>query len=162
MMERADKTSRILDVKYFILLPSTVKVGTPYDDLHWAAVLKSVSGFETYRKQQGRISPREIVNFLVLDRQFPRAIRHCIEASSASVRAVIGSAARSSRYHSEGLMESLNADLAVADVDQVIRSGLHEYLDGLQTRMNAVDDALLEDFFVWRPVERPISAGVAL
>src|SRR5688572_29108524 len=45
MMERADKTSRILDVKYFILLPSTTGAGTPYDDLHWSAVLKSVSGF---------------------------------------------------------------------------------------------------------------------
>ena len=79
MMERADKTSRILDVKYFILLPSPVNVGTPYDDLHWAAVLKSVSGFETYRKQRGRISPLEIVEFLVTDREFPRAIRHCVE-----------------------------------------------------------------------------------
>ncbi len=54
-LERADKTSRILDVKYFILLPSTCVVGTPYDDIHWAAVLKSVSGFEMYRKKHGRI-----------------------------------------------------------------------------------------------------------
>src|SRR5262249_18699437 len=50
-MERADKTSRLLDVKYFMLLPSASSVGTPYDDLHWAAVLKSVSGFEMYRKK---------------------------------------------------------------------------------------------------------------
>ena len=61
MMERADKTSRILDVKYFILLPKSANVGTPYDDLHWSAVLKSVSGFEFYRKLHGRISPRNIV-----------------------------------------------------------------------------------------------------
>ena len=54
-LERADKTSRILDVKYFILLPSTRVVGTPYDDIHWSAVLKSVSGFEMYRKKYGRI-----------------------------------------------------------------------------------------------------------
>ena len=74
MMERADKTSRILDVKYFILLPSPLNVGTPYDDLHWAAVLKSVSGFETYRKMRGRITPLDIVEFLVTDREFPRAM----------------------------------------------------------------------------------------
>ncbi len=55
MLERADKTSRILDVKYFILLPSLSDVGTPYDDIHWSAVLKSVSGFEMYRKKHGRI-----------------------------------------------------------------------------------------------------------
>ncbi|HEX4998454.1 MAG TPA: alpha-E domain-containing protein [Terriglobia bacterium] len=161
MLERADKTSRILDVKYFILLPSTVKVGTPYDDLHWAAVLKSVSGFETYRKQQGRIAPREIVDFLVLDRQFPRAIRHCVDTSRASLRAFIGAASRTPRYRSEELMESLSSALASADVDQIIRTGLHEYLDGLQTQINAIGDGLLEDFFVWRPMDRPVIAGAA-
>jgi hypothetical protein len=50
-LERADKTTRILDVKYFILLPSVTDVGTPYDDVQWSAVLKSVSGFEMYRKK---------------------------------------------------------------------------------------------------------------
>ncbi len=46
-------------------------VGTPYDDIHWSAVLKSVSGFEMYRKKYGRIAPRDIVDFLVMDREFP-------------------------------------------------------------------------------------------
>ena len=69
-LERADKTSRILDVKYFYLLPS-MSVGTPYDDIHWSAVLKSVSGFEMYRQKHGRILPLHIVEFLVFDREFP-------------------------------------------------------------------------------------------
>ena len=64
MLERADKTSRILDVKYFMLLPSVRDVGTPYDDIHWTAVLKSVSGFEMYRKKYGRIAPSDVVDFL--------------------------------------------------------------------------------------------------
>ena len=78
MLERADKTTRILDVKYFILLPSVSDVGTPYDDIQWAAVLKSVSGFEMYRKRHGRIAPERIVEFLLLDSEFPRAVRYCI------------------------------------------------------------------------------------
>src|SRR5258707_1216281 len=69
LLERADKTSRILDVKYFILLPSISDVGTPYDDVQWSAVLKSVSGFEMYRQRHGRISPDSIVEFLMLDGQ---------------------------------------------------------------------------------------------
>src|SRR5215471_919078 len=77
-LERADKTSRILDVKYFILLPSARDVGTPYDDIHWSAVLKSVSGFGMYRKKYGRISPQDIVDFLLMDPDFPRSIRFCI------------------------------------------------------------------------------------
>ncbi len=65
-------------------------VGTPYDDLHWAAVLKSVSGFEMYRKKYGRISPRDIVEFLVIDREFPRAIHHCIQGADESLHAITG------------------------------------------------------------------------
>ncbi len=74
LLERADKTTRILDVKYFILLPSISDVGTPYDDVQWSAVLKSVSGFEMYRKRYGRIAPDRIVEFLLLDNEFPRVL----------------------------------------------------------------------------------------
>jgi uncharacterized alpha-E superfamily protein len=162
MMERADKTSRILDVKYFILLPNTANVGTPYDDLHWSAVLKSVSGFEFYRKQHGRISPRNIVEFLVMDGEFPRAICHCIGTAGESLRAITRSCPNSSQQESERLLEALEADLGNVSVDRILQPGLHEYLDGLQTRINAVDDSLLQDFFVWRPVDQTMSAGAPL
>src|SRR3984885_12084632 len=137
-LERADKTSRILDVKYFILLPSLRDVGTPYDDIHWSAVLKSVSGLEMYRKKYGRIAPRNIVEFLVMDRNFPRSIHFCIIRANESLHAVTGSSLASSESLSEQLMESLAAELNMATVDNIIRSGLHEYLDRLQTKMNAV------------------------
>jgi uncharacterized alpha-E superfamily protein len=159
MMERADKTSRILDVKYFILLPKSANVGTPYDDLHWSAVLKSVSGFEFYRKLYGRISPRNIVAFLVMDAEFPRAIHHCIGTAGESLRAITGSSSGAAQHESARLLEALETDLGNISVDGIVQPGLHEYLDGLQTRINAVDDSLLQDFFVWRPVEQTISAG---
>ena len=92
-LERADKTTRILDVKYFILLPSVSDVGTPYDDIQWAAVLKSVSGFEMYRKRYGRIAPERIVEFLLLDAEFPRAVRYCIGLADQSLHAITGTAA---------------------------------------------------------------------
>jgi uncharacterized alpha-E superfamily protein len=158
-IERADKTSRILDVKYFILLPSETRVGTPYDDIHWSAVLKSVSGFEMYRKKHGRITPRNIVGFLLLDSEFPRAIRHCIRSAEDSLHAVTGSPAGVFHYGSEEAMWALRTEMTATDVDEVIRKGLHEYLDTLQTKMNAVDDSLLRDFFVWRP-DLTLSAGV--
>jgi uncharacterized alpha-E superfamily protein len=153
MIERADKTSRILDVKYFILLPSTRTVDTPYDDLHWSAVLKSVSGFEMYRKKYGRIFPRNIVELLIMDREFPRAILFCIIRANESLHAITGTSLASSEALSEQLMKSLTDELNMATVDLIIRGGLHEYLDRLQTKMNAVGDGLLHDFFVWRPVE---------
>jgi len=153
MIERADKTSRILDVKYFILLPTTTGVDTPYDDLHWSAVLKSVSGFEMYRKKYGRIVPRNIVELLVMDREFPRAIRYCIIRANESLHTITGTSMASSESLSERRMDSLAVELNTSTVDMIIRSGLHEYLDGLQTRMNDVGQGLHQDFFVWRPLE---------
>ena len=162
MLERADKTSRILDVKYFILLPSPQGVGTPYDDLHWSAVLKSVSGFEMYRKKCGRISPRHIVDFLVLDREFPRAIHHCIGDAQDSLHAISGTSMGSFRYPSERLMGHLSAELDFTSVDQILNNGLHEYLDGLQMKMNGIGESLLTDFFAWRPVDQTMSQAAGL
>ncbi len=153
MIERADKTSRILDVKYFILLPSLAGVDTPYDDLLWSAVLKSVSGFEVYRKKHGRVSPRNIVDLLVMDREFPRSIRFCLIRARESLHAITGTSLASSESQSEARMASLAEDLNTATIEMIIKGGLHEYLDGLQTKMNAVAEALHQDFFVWRPLE---------
>ena len=148
MLERADKTSRILDVKYFMLLPSVRDVGTPYDDIHWTAVLKSVSGFEMYRKKHGRITPSDVVDFLVMDNEFPRAVRFCMKSASESLQSITGTPVGAFRYRSEQLMGQLRAELDFTSVDTVIRSGLHEYLDRLQLKMNGIDNSLRDDFAV--------------
>jgi uncharacterized alpha-E superfamily protein len=147
-LERADKTSRILDVKYFMLFPSAADVGAPYDDIHWSAVLKSVTGFEMYRKRHGRIHPRDIVDFLVMDREFPRSVHFCIRCADESLHAITGTPMGSFRYSSEQLMGKLRAELDYTSVDIVIRQGLHQYLDGLQGKMNAIDVSLQNDFVV--------------
>ncbi len=93
LLERADKTSRVLDVKYFILLPKVEYVNTPYDNIQWAAVLKSVSGLEMYRKQYHRINPNNVCQFLIFDSQFPRAIRYCLACAETSLYAITGNLA---------------------------------------------------------------------
>jgi uncharacterized alpha-E superfamily protein len=148
MLERADKTSRILDVKYFMLLPSIRDVGTPYDDIHWSAVLRSVSGFEMYRKKHGRIAPSDVVDFLVMDNEFPRAVRFCIKSASESLQSITGTPIGAFRYRSEQLMGQLRAELDFTSVETVIRNGLHEYLDRLQLKMNGIDNSLRDDFAV--------------
>ncbi len=158
-LERADKTSRILDVKYFMLLPSANAIGTPYDDIHWSAVLKSVSGFEMYRKKHGRITPRNIVDFLVLDLEFPRAIRHCLRGADESLHAITGTPMGSCEFPSERSLAPLRAELDYTSVDRIISQGLHEYLDDLQARMNAIDENLGRDFFAEPPVAHPLRTG---
>jgi uncharacterized alpha-E superfamily protein len=158
-MERADKTSRLLDVKYFMLLPSVDAVGTPYDDLHWSAVLKSVSGFEMYRQRHGRMSPREIVDFLVLDRDFPRSIGHSICGADESLHSITGTPQGRFDCPSEQAMGRLRAELDFTTVDRVIAGGLHEYLDDFQARLNAVGDLLTQDFFTRRRAARTSGAA---
>ncbi len=151
-MERADQTSRILDVKYFMLLPSLRYIGTPYDDIHWSAVLTSVSGFEMYRRKYGRIDPKDIASFLVLDREFPRSVYFCIRSAGESLHAIAGTPLGTFQYPSEQLMGVLQASLNGVDMENVLRVGLHQYLDGLQLKMNSIGEALSADFFSGRPV----------
>lgn len=160
-LERADKTSRILDVKYFILLPSARVVGTPYDDIHWSAVLKSVSGFSMYRKKHGRILPSDIVSFLLMDREFPRSIRFCIHSADESLHAITGSPMGSYFYPSEQVMGLLRAELDFTSVERILAGGLHEYLDSLQEKMNTVDSSILNDFVTRLPVGQTASAHAA-
>ncbi|MEL6319921.1 MAG: alpha-E domain-containing protein, partial [Cyanobacteria bacterium J06626_14] len=85
LLERADKTTRILDVKYFILLPSVTDIGGSLDELQWISLLKSTSGYEMYRKCQHRISPSSVAQFLILDRTFPRSIQFCLLQAEQSL-----------------------------------------------------------------------------
>jgi uncharacterized alpha-E superfamily protein len=152
-LERADKTSRILDVKYFILLRSAADVGTPFDDVQWAAVLRSASAFEMYRKRHGRVSPKSIVEFLLLDQEFPRAIRFCLNAARDSLHAISGTPIGTYRKPAEKLLGQLCSDLAYANVDDAMTEGLHQYLDTLQTKMNLVSTGIYETLFARRMPE---------
>jgi uncharacterized alpha-E superfamily protein len=147
MLERADKTSRILDVKYYMLLPAINDVGTPTDDLQWSAVLRSVSGFEMFRKRHGIITPQKIVGFLVLDRLFPRAIMHCIDSANQSLHAIVGSPEDTFWNPAEKELGQLRSALAYSDTNEILRHGLHEFLDSLQAQVNQVGAAIFQTFF---------------
>jgi uncharacterized alpha-E superfamily protein len=153
-LERADKTTRILDVKYFILLPSVSDVGTPYDDIQWAAVLKSVSGLEMYRKRYERIAPDRIVEFLLLDREFPRAVHFCVSRADQSLHGITGTPLGTFSCVSERCAGMLHAELDYAQVEAILKAGLHEFFDALQKKMNTIDECILGDFFAQRPVSR--------
>jgi uncharacterized alpha-E superfamily protein len=146
-LERADKTTRLLDVKYFILLPSVADVGTPYDDIQWTAVLQSVGGFEMYRKCFGRISPDRIVEFLLLDGEFPRALRYCIGLADQSLHAITGTHRGGFSCAAEQRMGLLRSELDFTHVDSILSGGLHEFFDALQLRMNTIDECIRGDFF---------------
>ncbi|MEQ1826221.1 MAG: alpha-E domain-containing protein [Pirellula sp.] len=153
LMERADKTSRILDVKYFTLLPSAADIGTTIDDLGWSAVLRSVSGFEMYRRRFRSLGVKKVVDFLILDRAFPRAVQFCLSGAEWSMREITGSQPLTYRNSAERRLGSLKAELAYTDVDTIIARGLHQFIDDLQTKLNSIGEGIHETFFALRPVE---------
>lgn len=147
MIERADKTARILDVKYFILLPSVKDVGTPLDELQWIALLKSASGYEMYRKRQHRITPQDVVNFLVLDREFPRSIQFCLLEAERSLHQITGSSRGVWRNSAERALGKLRSELDYITVEDITQRGLHEFLDDLETALNDIGRKIRETFF---------------
>ncbi len=152
LIERADKTSRIVDVKYFILLPSVSDVNTPFDDIQWGALLHSASAFEMYRRTHGLISPNKVVAFLLLDREFPRSVLYCLSKAEESLHAISGTPLETFSNSAEQGLGQLRSEFAYAQVDQVLRSGLHEFLDAFQTKLNDVGDDIYKTFFALRPV----------
>ena len=160
MIERADNTSRLLDVKYFLLLPSTEHVGSAVDEMQWSILLRSASAFEMYRKRFGRISPESVVDFLLLDQEFPRSIHFCVMCAEESLRAISASPPGTFRNRAEQRLGLLRSELAYAQVYDIISRGLHEFLDGLQSNLNKIGYSIAEAFFAIEPVtQRANGAG---
>lgn len=151
MLERADKTTRIVDVKYYFLLPSVTDIGTPIDVLQWIALLHSASAFEMFHKVHQEITPANVVKFLILDREFPRSVHHCITDSDRSLHIISGSPEGGYTNMAEKLLGQLRADLDYLGVEEMMASGLHSYLDNLESKMNQVSDAVFEAFFSLQP-----------
>jgi len=139
-IERADKISRILDLPHF-------SPGAAADEAAWAAVLESAGALEIYRKRHGRLKGESAVDFLLLDREFPRSAHFCLAAAEESLHALTGTPPGTFRNAAEQRLGQLRAELAFARGAEIVEAGLHEALDAFQLKLNLVDDALTERFF---------------
>ncbi|MGL5032900.1 MAG: alpha-E domain-containing protein [Microcystaceae cyanobacterium] len=153
--ERADKTARILDVKYYYLLPSVQWVGTPLDQIEWIALLKSASAYEMYRKSQRRITPTNVAEFLILDRAFPRSIHFCLHELQASLHAITGTAIAAWQNEAERSLGKLCSEFGYMTISDIIACGLHEFLDELQAKINDIGVRMAQTFFVNEPNSSP-------
>ncbi len=146
-LERADKTSRFLDMKYHLLLPSPDMVGNPLDVLQWTALLKSVSGYNAYRRLYGAVEPVSVVDFLVLNRRFSRSIFYCLKEAEGCLNMISGNLQSGFGNTAEKALGTLRSRLEYADVRDVINQGLHEYLDDLQLELIRVSDHINVTYF---------------
>ncbi len=147
-LERADKTSRILDVKYFILLPSVKDIGTALDEIEWMSLLKSASAYEMYRKTgQHRITPTQVAEFLILNREFPRSIQFCLLQAERSIFQIAETPLGTWTNPLERSLGQLRSELDYLTIEEIIQAGLHEFLDHFQQRLNDVSKKLFHTFF---------------
>ena len=146
LIERADKTSRVLDVKYHMLLPEKVNVGSPFDLVQWASLLKSVSAYDMYRKKHGKLTAHGISEFLIFDKNFPRSMLSCLSGVDRSLQA-ISKNNEENRSEVEKQLGLLRSQLEYSDINDVFQLGIHEYLDDFQTNLNNVSASLFETFF---------------
>lgn len=147
LLERADKTTRIVDVKYFILLPKASDVGTTLDVTQWSALLRSTSALEMYRRCHGRIAPNKVIDFLLLDRQFPRSVRYCVGGAESSLHTITGTPGGMFNNRAEQELGRLRSELDFTSIDDIIQAGLHEFIDEVQYRLNNTGDAVFKTFF---------------
>jgi uncharacterized alpha-E superfamily protein len=146
LIERADKTSRVLDVKYHILLPATESVGSPLDLIQWAALLKSVSSYDMYRKKYGKLNSTNISRFLILDKAFPRSILRCLILAEQSLHSISGYEGGYSNT-AEKQLGQLRSSLEYTDIGEIIKTGLHEYLDDFQKKLNEISTSVFGTYF---------------
>jgi uncharacterized alpha-E superfamily protein len=144
-IERADNTARILDVKYYVLLPTNETVGGDIDAFQWETILRSVSAHRSYRHvYQDRYRPWNVAEFLILRPEMPRSFCFCygwIERSLEGLSDIVGHQTAS---HTEAL--SILTDLKSGSMDAIFQSGLHEFLTEFLKRNNAVSSHIADDF----------------
>jgi uncharacterized alpha-E superfamily protein len=114
-----------------------------------------------YRKRYGRIAHPSVIEFLVLDKLFPRSIRHCLDMAQRSLHAIIDPKSDGPGSKPTRLLGRLSAEYEYAIVEEILAEGLHLHLDRLQSKLNEVGAAIHETFFAIRPDPVPDSPTVA-
>jgi uncharacterized alpha-E superfamily protein len=147
LLERADKTSRILDVKYFNLLPKIDDVGTAVDDMQWSALLLAISGFEAYRRDHHMIDIEKVVEFFLFNPVFPRSVLFCVTGADWSLKEIHEDSNLKEPGSAKTQICELRHRLSNTSVKEVIAGGMHEFVDHFQTELNQIGNGMNEDFF---------------
>ena len=148
-LERADNTARLLDVKFHAVesefFGTASEKDLEYDFYHWAAILRSVSAFEIYRKvYRDVIVPERVAELLMLREDMPRALHHCMSEVLTNLR-LVGAEPQGETMRHAG---RLRADLRYGHIDEILATGLHAFLTQFLDRVNQLGGYISRDFLV--------------
>lgn len=144
-VERADNTARILDVKYYVLLPSAAWVGSSLDNVQWDTLLRSVAGNRAYSwLNAGSMDPRGIARFLILDGQFPRSLIFSYEKIRSNMAGLAKEYGQEVPAHQ--LLRDAGARLHQITIEEIFEGGLHEFLQDFIGKTIEIGKAIAADY----------------
>lgn len=147
-IERADMVSRTIDVRTADLLPTETPELRPFDNIQWVSVLKSLTGYQMYRRsRQVRVRRSEVLRFLFQDTEFPRAVMHSLIEAELNA---------SHLGHNEAVLRVLGRLKRLVqgtDVADLSQSELHQFIDDLQLGLIELHDELGDSYFRFAPAE---------
>ncbi|MDP3620144.1 MAG: alpha-E domain-containing protein [Ramlibacter sp.] len=148
-LERADNTARLVDVKFHAVqsdfFGNANEKDQEYDFYHWSAILRSVSGFEIYRKvYRDVIKPERVADLLILRADMPRSLHASLNEVVLNLAAV----ANDQSAETQRRAGKLRADLQYGDIDEILATGLHAFLTQFLDRVNEIGSRISRDFLV--------------
>ena len=148
-LERADNTARLVDVKFHAVqndfIGSDGEKDQEYDFYHWSAILRSVSGFEVYRKvYRDVIKPERVAELLILRPDMPRSLLACLNELMSNLAMVTSDTASETQRRAG----KLRADLQYARIDEILATGLHAFLTQFLDRVNEIGAHISREFLV--------------
>ena len=154
-LERADMTTRILDAndEIFVRTPANSQTG---GTLQWSAILRSCSSHDAYRKfYVAQVEPDKVVEFLILNEFFPRSIRFCAQALNDALRRISGCKEEHFTNLAEKLAGRVVAELNYSALEDIKTIGMHQYMDELQVKLNAIGEAIFRTYLFSPPLTSP-------
>ena len=144
-IERADSTARILDVKYYVLLPSISHIGSSLDNVQWETILRSVSGMRAYRwKHGGEITATGIAEYLILDRQMPRSLSFCFNKIVDNLGYLSSNYGQRHACHDNA--DKMLTRFNKTTIGEIFDNGLHEYIEKFLHDNNALGLQIEKDY----------------
>ncbi len=145
-VERADNSARLLDVKYFVLLPKPEYIGSDIDNMQWSILLRSLSSFRAFRwAYDGEITATKIADFLVLNDNCPRSLSYCIQNIVAHLINLKCSPAKVEKIYNS--LKDLNVTIQQEKIESIVEYGLHEFVSKFINKISSFDTDIHRELF---------------
>ena len=145
-IERADNSARLLDVKYYVLLPSSTHVGGNLDNLQWSVLLRSLSSFRAFRwAYDGDITSSKIADFFILNNDCSRSLSFCVNKIVSHLNGLKCSSEKVSDIYNG--LKNVHESVQGNTIESIIDKGLHEYVGDFIMNINNLDKNIQKQFF---------------